>query len=514
MNDRRGRPQDARDLAFRKITDHQGNTGTSEVLIRGLHAVGTFDPSKLSGFDAAADSALATIRYPGLAAADARSRRLLGGRDLLPNANIAGYPTQPPLMLTNLRSLGAFAGSDYMPNAGAAPISAIRVDVAGAGGIGAVSREKVRLAAQRIRTETGLDVDLTIGSSPAPMTIDLPAGKFGRPALQLTEPWIKKGVAVAILSAVNKESLLLFGLILVVCALFVANAASAAVRTRRSELGVLSALGWDRHQLFAVMLAEVTSIGLIAGVLAAAIALPVGALAGYHPSLARAALAIPAALILALLAGLVPAARAAVAEPVDAIRPAVLSARRGLRPRGIATLALVNTLRVPGRTALGAVSLAVGICALTLLLSATLAFHDVLVGTVLGSAVSVQISTGDYVAVASIIVLGVGALADVLYLNMLDRQAELATLRATGWDAAALTRLTAEEGLWIGALGSLLGAATGLAGAAVFSGSLPPSLILTAAGAALTGTLLGALISAIPAALQSRRAPASLLTAD
>lgn len=53
-----------------------------------------------------------------------------------------------------------------------------------------------------------------------------------------------------------------------------------------------------------------------------------------------------------------------------------------------------------------------------------------------------------------------------------------------------------------------------LVGAAAFSGSLPPSLIATAGGAALIGTLSGALVSAVPAALQSRRAPASLLTAD
>ena len=138
----------------------------------------------------------------------------------------------------------------------------------------------------------------------------------------------------------------------------------------------------------------------------------------------------------------------------------MLNARRGLRPRGIATLALINTLRVPGRTTLAALSLAVGICALTLLLSATLAFHDVLVGTVLGSAISVQISTGDYVAVICHRAGHRGRRRRALPRH-LDRAAELATLRATGWDIPALTRLIADEGLWIGALGSIVGAATG-----------------------------------------------------
>ena len=57
---------------------------------------------------------------------------------------------------------------------------------------------------------------------------------------------MKKGVVVAIFSAVDKKSAALFGLILVVCSLFAANSATAAVRSRRQELGILACLGWTR----------------------------------------------------------------------------------------------------------------------------------------------------------------------------------------------------------------------------------------------------------------------------
>jgi len=50
-------------------------------------------------------------------------------------------------------------------------------------------------------------------------------------------------------------------------------------------------------------------------------------------------------------------------------------------------------------------------------------------------------------------------------------------------------RLVATEGLWIGALGSLTGAALGLAGAAAFAGALPTGLIVTSLTAALVGTI-------------------------
>ena len=114
-------------------------------------------------------------------------------------------------------------------------------------------------------------------------------------------------------------------LILVVCALFVANSATAAVRGRRTELGVLTCLGWTRPRVFATVLGEVTLIGLTAGILGALLSPLLAAALGLHASVTRAALAIPVAMALALVAGAVPAALAARAEPMAAVRPAVLA---------------------------------------------------------------------------------------------------------------------------------------------------------------------------------------------
>jgi ABC-type antimicrobial peptide transport system permease subunit len=338
------------------------------------------------------------------------------------------------------------------------------------------------------------------------VAVDLPAGVFGRPPLQLAEIWVRKGVAVRVLQAVDRKSVLLLGLILVVCALFVGNAASAAVRARRSELGVLACLGWPAWRLFAVVLAEVGLVGLAAGVLGGLLALPLAGLAGVDASLSRAALAVPAATGLSLLAGLLPAARAARAHPLAAVRPPVLEARRGWHPRRLWQLALLDLVRAPGRTVLGSLSLGIGVCALTLLLAAGLAFHDVLVGTLLGDAVAVTVRSTDYVAVGATILLGVGAVADVLFLNLRERAAELAALYATGWSDAALARLVVYEGLWIGALGALVGGGAGLGLAALFAGALPPELLVTTAAAALGGVVLTGAAALAPG-LWLRRAP-------
>jgi putative ABC transport system permease protein len=505
----------ARDRAFRQVRSYHAHVyplTPPRGFDPAVSAVGTFDPDRMGGAPEAGAPGLRTIQPSLLTARDAAATRRLHGRPLRANGHLGGYLAQPPALITSLRAAQAFSGDLFPEFSARRPISAVRVRVAGVTGIDALSRERIRQAASRIATATGLDVDIMAGASGAPTAIDLPAGRYGRPALALSETWVRKGVATRILSATDRKSLVLFALILVVCALFVANAASAAVRARRTELGILSSLGWSAGRLFGVVLLEVGGIGLCAGLLGSLLALPLAALVGVSASLPRAALAVAAATVLALLAGLAPAARAARSSPVAAVRPIVLETRRAWRPRGLGQLAMVNLIRTPGRTLLGSLSLAIGVCALTLLLAATVAFHDVLVGTLLGDAVSVQVRGSDYVAVASTVVLGLAAVADVLFLNLRERASEFATLSATGWDDRALGRLVALEGAWLGALGAFAGAAIGLVAAAAFAGALPAGLVLTALGAATAGTALASLTGLL-SALWLRHAPLAPLLA-
>jgi hypothetical protein len=509
-------PGTSRDDAFRTLSGAPAVTYPSTKDVDStpfLAPVGVFDPDRVDSAGSASPASLESFRPPRLTGRDASSRHLLRGRALAPNGNPAGYVAQPPMLFTTLAGARVFSSGLYPKLEGRPPISAIRVRVAGVTGADAVSRERIREAAERIATRTGLDVDITAGASGAPRAIDLPAGRFGRPALALTELWVQKGVATRVLNAIDRKSLVLFALILVVCAMFVGNAAGAAVRTRRVELGVLASLGWSVPRLFAVILAEVAAIGLAAGILGAALAFPLGAVLGVDASPARAAVAVPTAVLLAMLAGVVPAARAARADPIDAVRPLASEASRAWHPRSVGRLALVSLVRAPGRTALGALSLATGVCALTLLLAATVAFHDTLVGTLLGDAVAVRVRGSDYIAVVATVLLGAAGVADVLFLNLRQRAAEFATLSAIGWDDRALGRLVVLEGVWTGALGALVGGVAGLAGAAVFAGALPTELLWTTAAAAAVGTLLASLAALAPA-VWLRRTPTVPLLAE
>jgi putative ABC transport system permease protein len=469
-----------------------------------LSVVGRFDPNRLPGFSALSKVPLETYYPPEVDPGDPAAQAALGGRALLPSMNLGGYLTQPPLLLTTLGVIDRLTNPAYYTGqlltsrSFGAPISVVRVRVAGVTGPDAVSRERIRRVAQAIVDRTGLAVDVTAGSSPHPLTVQLPAGNFGRPALLVRENWVQKGAAVVILAALDRKSVALFALVLLVCGFFLANGAFAAVRARRREIGVLRCLGWSRTAIFRLVLGEMLLIGVLAGVAGTALAALFVVVLHLKMRLVQVLLVAPVAAVLAALAGTLPAWRAGRGQPMDSVRPAVAGRTSGRPVRGLAKLAWTNLRRMPGRAVLGAAGLAVGVAAFTALLAINLAFGGVIAGTRLGNFVTLQVRAVDYISVGLAISLGALSVADVLYLNLRERAAEMATLRAAGWQSRHLSRVGLYEGLGLGLLGSLVGTGAGLALAAALGGDAAGLLVAAAlAGSAGLMVVVGASLVAL-----------------
>lgn len=512
---------ESQDVPFRDLThyagDSQSQTGEKYFKVPRWQVVGRFDPTKVSQGSDLASVPLSLYAPSSLTGADAASKAALKDGQLAPNGSMLGYAQEPPMMLTTIDAMSAFTAPGAYPTmakAAAAPLGSIRVRVKGVVGVDALSRERVRKVAQEITDDTGLAVDVVVGSSPTPVTVGLPAGKYGRPALNLEEGWVLKGVGVALLQAVDRKSIALFALILAVCSLFMVNAASAAVRARRTELGVLACLGWSRRQLFRSILGELALIGLAAGAAGALLSWPISALAGLQVSPWRALAAIPAAVVLAVLAGILPARAAAQAHPGAAVRPAVFAPRRATSLRTLPGLAFNNLRRVPGRALVGVLSLAIGMCALTVLVAITRAFNGAAVGSLLGDAITLQVRGVDYFAVAATILLGGLATADVLYLNVRERAGEFAALRAMGWPERSLTRLVSWEGLAIGGTGAVLGALVGVGLTAWFTSQVGSATWVAGAIAAVTGIVVTLLALTVPTAALRRLPTAAVLAEE
>ncbi|MFI6284847.1 FtsX-like permease family protein [Streptomyces sp. NPDC051018] len=507
-------PLDGQDAWFRGILPANRNVSGGTVL---PEIVGTFDPGRLPEFDSTTRLPLGTYGEPALSGADERSRKLLGGGALRPASSPTAYVQQPPLMLVSMESVRWLAEYNHLSThrQTVAPVSAIRVRVAGVTGADEVSRERVRVAAEEIRERTGLHVDIVLGSSPEARTVALPAGENGRPELRLTEWWSKKNVAARIVEASDAKSLLLLVLVLVVCTLFVANAAAASVRSRRQELGLLAAVGWRRRQLFAIVLGELLLLGTVAGLLGTAAARAAGLALGIDVPVVRALLAVPVALAVALVSGAVPAWLAARVQPVTALRPAVSTGRRTRMFAGVTGMALAGAVRARGRGLLGAAAVAAAAAATLLLIAATSTFRGTLAGSLLGETISVQVRSTDIAAVVTMVLLSTVAVGDVMYLGVEDRASEFALLRAVGWGEAVTARLVLLEGMLIGLLGAVAGTLLGGAAALWLApGGGVGALLVPAAVVVVGGTVLSGAAGLVPVLIQRRGSPARLLAEE
>nr|WP_055504232.1 FtsX-like permease family protein [Nonomuraea pusilla] len=483
-----------------------------------VELVGAFDPQRLKGFSSLTQVPLETYRTPNVDGADEASRKALGGQPLTPDRNLGGYLAQPPGLLTTLGAIDAFTKTRVDRNTiqERAPISAIRIRVAEVEGVDEVSRARVNAVATKIRRIfPDLDVDVTMGSSPAPQTVELPPGVgVDGMAIRVNEYWVKKGVALQLVSSVDRKSLMLNLLVLTVCGLFLAQAAFASVRARRQEIATLRCLGWSKGRVFLLISSELVVVASIAGVAGAVLSPLIGSFFGVEPSWTRSVSVVPLAWGLAVLSGAFPAWRAARMTPIEALTPPVSPSGSGRSIRSVGGLAIANLRRVPGRTTMGALGLALGVAAVTILLAITFAFRGEVIGSLLGDAVVAQARTVDYIAIGLTVLLGAAGALDLLLISLRERAGELAALRALGWSRGHLVRLASLEGAGIGVFGGVLGATAGILVVWSFSGAVPGDALVVAGVSGVAGFILLMVMLALPVWRFARLEPAVALSGE
>jgi putative ABC transport system permease protein len=106
------------------------------------------------------------------------------------------------------------------------------------------------------------------------------------------------------------------------------------------------------------------------------------------------------------------------------------------------------------------------------------------------------------------------SVADVLYLNLRERSAELATLRAVGWSDRQIATVIVLEGLGLGLLGSIAGALAGFALGWALLGVPPLPLLVAAAIATAGGIVIAVLGSLVPLTQIGRLSPHAVLAAE
>jgi len=383
---------------------------------------------------------------------------------LLPTTNHAGFLLQPPLALTTLSAAAQLRGNNI--------ISAIRVRVSGVSAADPASWQRVQQVAALIEQRTHLHVLVTLGSSPRPTLVYVPGvqqGEFGAtqriaPVGWVEERWISIGASILYLTQVGTTQLLLLGAVLVVCLSYLVVAFSALLTTQRREFAILSALGWPPWHPARLFLAQALLLGLAGGIVGLLVALLVAALLGTLLLWPVVIGTVPAMLVLALLSALYPLWQLWHIKPAELFRTGALIAaprgsRRSFRSSSfpLAALAVRNLARARLRSLITLISLFFSAMLLVIMVSGTLALQQTLQGTLLGHFVLLQTAAPQIAGCVLAVMLSFLNVADLLLLQVQERQQEIGVLQAVGWRAGMVQRLFVSEGVTLALLSTLPG---------------------------------------------------------
>ncbi len=345
---------------------------------------------------------------------------------MTPTLNPRGLTTLPPLAITDLRSAVTLRGE--------APIDAIRIRVAGIDRFDDAAIARVERAASAIAA-MGFDVDIVAGSSPQPVEV-LVAGLgddgASAPRGWVEQPWTTLGAAERVVvgfSTINTALLILSAL----TALTLGSGLLVMQRAvRRSEVGVLNALGWSRWQVARWMVGE----ALWAGGLVLVIGVAAWWLAGRGSPIGLAvSVALAALLPIVAAAGALAALRAGVTSKAVSsgdidVRTARVVSHVG-RPF---TYGLRTAVARPVRSLVIAVALAIA-SASAAAGAVTVATTATAVGpTRLAQALAQQLGLAQVgMLLAAVVGTAIVGFA-LLRMDLASRRTELRVLAACGWD--------------------------------------------------------------------------------
>jgi putative ABC transport system permease protein len=491
-------PSVSQDTSLRTLTSKSPGAG-SDASTSPLHQFTVL--GRYSAGCAASGSALAGSGYdiyssPATTQSD--------GRSMGANASMTNFVAPMPEIMTNLEGGSYFSDPKrFAGGMGDRFISAIRVKVSDTTEPGPASQNRLERVAALIHRQTGLAVDVIKGSSTQSVSVALPAGNYGRPAMTVKQEWLTENVGITFFKAITDTTLVMSIVVGAVAVLLTMQTAYASVRRRRSELVLLRAIGWPAWRVALLMELEVITIGVIVAV----VALIVGGLMVVltHPDgtvVQGVLLAGPLAIGLTTVAGAGPAATAAATRPLPVLRgPGRAPRRRRRILRGPLALGIREALTTwRWQTLLGVLATAVGAMFLGAVLGIVNDFHASLDSTALARKLGDEVGPFDILLGVLAVGLGATTAIGVVLVATRERLPHFATLRALGWPRDQIARVVAAQALTVGLLGGALGV-----GALAFLGNRLHSGISLTLASQISPLLLG-LVTGIAATVVAVRA--------
>ncbi|MDD5370580.1 MAG: ABC transporter permease [Anaerolineaceae bacterium] len=404
---------------------------------------------------------------------------------LRPTNNPLGYLSDPPSAFTTLESARFLAQRDDF-------ISAIRIRVSGVEKVNEQSQEKIENMAAEIKNRTGLQVDITLGSSPQPVLVHLP-GIQNLPGYgYVEEHWIRQLVGITIHRGVNQADLFFFASLLISCCMYVVSNATFTILNKRKEIGIFGAVGWRPSNIFVSLLkdtAVMSGFAIMVSFLLSGVFIVTG-LAEY--STVQVLLAVPIIMVVFIAGTAYTAWRAVVETPIDAISGDDLFTKA---PESMIARRFWNLKRlIPAWLAM---SMSMGSFILVVAISYQL--KGLMVGSLLGELISIQFQPYHYVLLAIGLLISGFCIMESLLTRLIERRSEIGLLKAVGWQNKAVFNHFMNEGLTLSLISGVTGTILGLGIFRGFYSSLPQSLVLLLILGLVLPVLVGSLASIYPA---------------
>lgn len=361
---------------------------------------------------------------------------------IIPINNPLGYLSQPPVMVTTLPAAKFLAQRDDY-------ISAVRIRVAGVETAGEASQRKIEKVAREIEELTGLQVDITLGSSPQTMLVDVQGSEKVQALGKLEELWVRQLVGITLQRDFTRFDSLLFAAMFFSFGVFIYTSAALNLTGRQQEIGVLKTIGWKDRRILGYLLSEALLLALITGCIAFAATLGITALLGHPITLDRAGLVFPLMLGLMMLGTILPFGQAARRTPLSLLGLGELQEGGGNASAfNMRSLSSRSISKQRLRFATATLGLIPAFLALILFFFITVIMAGELSGSLLGQHIQILIQPYHYLVMGLILLVCQMILLNITTLNISKRQAEIGVLLTAGWKPATILFTFLKETLY------------------------------------------------------------------
>ncbi|WML42059.1 FtsX-like permease family protein [Neobacillus sp. OS1-2] len=415
--------------------------------------IGFYDPKKLDvSMDPENELPMETYKSPSAKwVLNSKDQPVNPPKTMNPTSNIYGYLMQPPTMLTTIEAAKHILGDN--------PISAIRIKVKDVNTLNEESQEKLKLVAKKIEQQTGLETDITLGSSPQPILINIPKVRNHEALGWIEQSWIKIGAAINIF---QETKLGYTGIIIcniLVAMIYVFSTSLVSFLSRKREFAILLAIGWKPRQLKNILMMESLLIGVIVTFVTLLVQLILGFRNVAALSISQAFLITFFVLLIYIIGPLGPIHLVNQIQPSHVMRTGEISVlrKRVLRTNGLLSMVFNSVIGRLNRNLVSIIAIALPTSLLILFIYVSFRLKGVLYTSWLGQYVSLEVGTPHYVAVAISLIISILTTSEILWQNIKERRNEISLLKALGWKNKNVRLMVLIEGAAIGFLGGLAG---------------------------------------------------------